>query len=104
MVEDTIEDSVGALIKPHNLVGIHQDLILSWYGKPYRITRVGNDANGLIVNWHYDKFKLTLSRVKSIDPVYHKPITAYFVTKVHVKKKVEESNVKRKIRRRYKHH
>jgi hypothetical protein len=67
------------------LLGLHQDLVLELYNRPYRITTVGRDANGLIVNWHYKKFKLTLSRFTGKEPVHGKEVTAYFVTKVEMK-------------------
>jgi hypothetical protein len=67
------------------LLGTHPDLILEKYGRPYRVTTVGRDNNGLIVNWHYKKFKLTFSKFIGEEPIHKKMVSVYLVTKVEMK-------------------
>lgn len=96
------EKLLGELLHANDLVGVQTDLILEWYGRPYRITKVGTNENGLIVHWHYKDFKLRIERVIGEEPVHHKTVSVYAVTKVYVKKKIEENHVKTK--RKYRHH
>ena len=81
------------------LLGIHPDLILEKYGKPYRITTVGRDNNGLIVCWHYKEFKLTFTRFTGKEPIHNKEVTSYFVTKVEMKG-IKNDKPKRKRHKR----
>jgi hypothetical protein len=101
--------ALGLAHEPEELVGVHQDLILEWYGRPYRITKVGKDENGLIVNWHYKDFKLQFARVTGEDPVHKTQVTAYFVTQVFSKKAEEnhankKSNGRERNKQRKRHH
>ena len=68
-----------------SLLGLHQDLVLEMYGRPYRITIAGRDVNGLVVNWHYKEFRLTFCRVIGEEPIHKKIVSVYVVTNVFLK-------------------
>jgi hypothetical protein len=75
------------LRKPEDLVGTHTDLILEWYGRPYRITIRGRDDNGLVVYWHYKDFRLRIAKIVGEEPTNNKKVSVYAVSEVFIKNK-----------------
>ncbi|MFA5037632.1 MAG: hypothetical protein WC479_10715 [Candidatus Izemoplasmatales bacterium] len=75
------------LRKPEDLVGTHTDLVLEWYGRPYRITVLGRDDNGMVVRWHYKNFRLRIAKIVGEEPINNKKVDVYAVTEVFMKNK-----------------
>ena len=60
--------------------GTWADTVLEILGQPKEIERVGEDSDGLIVEWRYDDVIFTMARANSNDGIYN--ITAYGVQKI----------------------
>lgn len=66
-------------------IGLHQDIILEKFGRPYRITTQGRDSNGLVVRWHYKDFRLEFRRIIGNEPIHDKIVSIYVVTECVMK-------------------
>jgi hypothetical protein len=81
------------------LMGLHSDLVLETYGRPYRITVVGRNSTGLVARWHYKNFKLTFTRIIGNEPINNREVSAYFVTEVYIKENRNDKPTRKRHKR-----
>jgi hypothetical protein len=78
------------------LIGTAVDLIIDKFGPPNNVEIIGRNADGLVVEWHYDKFKLTFARAIGEEPINKNIVSLYVVTQVEFTKEKRDGRKRHK--------